>query len=70
MEVTYSAAPNLSKGNKLAFEDIGAAQNFIIIPKSEKYYKRKDLSYTINESSFKDFGDNNFTKLSESFKKK
>ncbi len=41
----YSTAPNLSKGNKLAFEDIGAAENFIIIPESKKYYKRKDLSY-------------------------
>jgi len=37
IEIKFSAAPTLTKGNKIAFKDIGAAQNFIIIPESEEY---------------------------------
>ncbi len=37
IEIKLSAAPSLTKGNKIAFEDIGAAKNFIIVPDGEEY---------------------------------
>lgn len=37
LEIKFSASPTLTKGNKIAFEDIGAAENFIIVPESEEF---------------------------------
>ncbi len=37
IEFKYSASPQLTKGNKTAFEDIGAEQNFIITPGTDSF---------------------------------
>ena len=37
IEIKYSSAPRLTRGNKLAFETIGAKKNFIITPSCDDY---------------------------------
>lgn len=37
IEIKFSAAPTLTKGNKIAFSDVGALNNFVIVPESEEY---------------------------------
>ncbi len=44
IEIKLSAAPTLTRGNKIAFEDIGAAKNFIIVPESEEYQLSENIS--------------------------
>ncbi|MEA1898559.1 MAG: ATP-binding protein [Bacteroidota bacterium] len=44
IEIKFSAAPTLTKGNKIAFEDIGAKKNFIIVPESEEYLLSKNIT--------------------------
>lgn len=44
IEIKLSAAPSLTKGNKIGFEDIGAAKNFIIVPESEEYQISENIS--------------------------
>ena len=44
IEIKYSSAPSLSKGNSIAIKDLKTENNFIIIPKSdEEYLIRKDV---------------------------
>ncbi len=43
IEIKYAAAPKLTKGNILAFEDIGAEYNFIITPDTEEYPVAKNI---------------------------
>ncbi|MFC2107210.1 ATP-binding protein [Bacteroidota bacterium] len=38
IEIKYSSAPQLTKGNKIAFEDIKAKKNYIIIPEGEEFH--------------------------------
>ena len=51
IEIKLSSAPNLARGNKIAFEDIGAEKNFIIVPEGEDY----PLSENISMCSLKAF---------------
>lgn len=44
IEIKFSSAPTLTKGNKIAFEDIGAAKNFIIVPESDEYQLSENIS--------------------------
>jgi len=44
IEIKFSAAPTLTKGNKIAFNDIGAAKNYVIIPESEEYQLSEDIT--------------------------
>lgn len=44
IEIKFSAAPTLTKGNKIAFNDIGAVKNCVIIPESEEYQLSEDIS--------------------------
>ena len=44
IEIKLSAAPTLTKGNKIAFEDIGAAKNFVLVPDSEEYQLSEDIT--------------------------
>ena len=37
VEIKYSAAPSLSRGNTVALEDLNTKQNFIITPESDDY---------------------------------
>jgi hypothetical protein len=44
IEIKLSAAPNLTRGNKIAFKDIGAAKNFIIVPESDEYQISENIT--------------------------
>jgi predicted AAA+ superfamily ATPase len=44
IEIRLSSAPFLTKGNKIAFEDIGAVKNFIIIPESKEYQISENIT--------------------------
>jgi len=44
IEIKLSAAPTLTKGNKIAFNDIGAVKNFVIIPESAEYQLSEDIT--------------------------
>ncbi len=44
IEIKYSSAPQLTKGNIISFEDIGASYNFVITPDSEEYLVKKDIT--------------------------
>jgi len=44
IEIKFSAAPTLTKGNKIAFNDIGAVKNYVIIPESEEYQLSEDIT--------------------------
>jgi predicted AAA+ superfamily ATPase len=41
IEIKYSSAPKLTKGNLLSFEDIGAEHNFIVTPDTDDYLINK-----------------------------
>jgi len=43
IEIKYTAAPKLTKGNIIAFEDINAAHNFVITPDTEDYPVTKNI---------------------------
>ena len=43
IEIKYSSAPQLTKGNLISFEDIGAKYNFVITPDSEDYLLYKNI---------------------------
>jgi len=43
IEIKYSSAPQLTKGNIISFDDIGAKYNFVITPDSEEYLLSKDI---------------------------
>ena len=43
IEIKYSSAPQLTKGNIISFEDIGAKHNFVITPDSDEYLIKKDI---------------------------
>jgi len=43
IEIKYSSAPQLTKGNRIAFDDIGAKYNFIITPDSDDYLLHKNI---------------------------
>jgi len=44
IEIKLSAAPSLTRGNKIAFQDIGAAKNYIIVPESEEYQISENIT--------------------------
>jgi hypothetical protein len=44
IEIKFSAAPTLTKGNKIAFNDISAVKNYVIIPESEEYQLSEDIT--------------------------
>ena len=44
IEIKYSSAPQLTKGNIISFDDIGAKYNFVITPDSEEYLIKKDIT--------------------------
>jgi len=44
IEIKYSSTPQLTKGNIISFDDIGAKYNFVITPDSEEYFIRKDIT--------------------------
>jgi len=43
IEIKYSSSPKLTKGNMIAFEDIGAKHNFIITPDTDDYLINKTV---------------------------
>lgn len=43
IEIKYTSSPKSSKGMKIAFEDIGAKQNFVITPNTDYYFLQKDI---------------------------
>jgi len=43
IEIKYAAAPQLTKGNLISFDDIGAKYNFVITPDSEDYLISKHI---------------------------
>lgn len=43
VEIKFTVAPSLSKGNTIALQDIGTKNNFIIYYGNEEYKQRKDL---------------------------
>lgn len=43
IEIKYTSAPKLTKGNAIAFEDIGAKHNFVITPDTDDYYIEKNV---------------------------
>ena len=44
VEIKLSSAPNLTKGNKIAFSDVRAVKNFVIVPDSEEYQLSEDIT--------------------------
>lgn len=44
LEIKLSAAPTLTKGNKIAFSDIGAVKKFVIVPESDEYQLSEDIT--------------------------
>jgi predicted AAA+ superfamily ATPase len=44
IEIKLSAAPSLTRGNKIAFEDIKAEKNFIIVPGNEEYQISENIT--------------------------
>jgi predicted AAA+ superfamily ATPase len=44
VEIKLSAAPSLTKGNKIAFSDVGALNNFVIVPESEEYQLSENIT--------------------------
>jgi len=44
IEIKFTVAPSLTKGNTIALQDIGTKNNFIIYYGSEEYKQRKDLT--------------------------
>lgn len=42
-EIKYSNSPHLSKGNFLAFEDLGAPANYVITPSSDDYLYKDNI---------------------------
>lgn len=43
IEIKYTSAPKLSRGNTQAFRDINAKENFIVTPNSDDYYLTEDI---------------------------
>lgn len=43
IEIKYTSAPKLSRGNTQAFRDINAKENFILTPSSDDYYLTEDI---------------------------
>ena len=43
IEIKYTSAPKLSRGNTQAFQDINAKENFIVTPNSDDYYLTEDI---------------------------
>ncbi|MEM1405296.1 MAG: ATP-binding protein [Bacteroidota bacterium] len=43
IEIKYSSAPKLSKGNLQSFEDLNTTQNYVITPNTEDYLIRNDI---------------------------
>lgn len=43
LEIKYTSAPKLSRGNTLAFNDVKAQENFIITPSSDDYLLSKNV---------------------------
>ena len=43
VEIKYSSAPQLTKGNLISFDDIGAKHNFVITPDTEDYLLGKNI---------------------------
>ncbi len=43
IEIKYTSSPKPVKGMKIAFEDIGAEQNFVITPNTDDYLLQKDI---------------------------
>jgi hypothetical protein len=44
IEIKLSAAPTLTKGNIIAFNDINAVKNYVIIPENEEYQLSEDIT--------------------------
>lgn len=43
IEIKYTSAPKLSRGNTQAFMDVNAKENFIITPNSDDYHLKEDI---------------------------
>jgi uncharacterized protein len=43
IEIKYTSAPRISKGLRIAIEDLGTSENYIITPYSENYMKTENL---------------------------
>ena len=43
IEIKYTSAPRISKGFRIAIEDLGTSENYIITPYSETYMKTENL---------------------------
>lgn len=43
IEIKYGNSPNISKGNTLAIEDLGAKLNLIVTPQADDYWYRSNL---------------------------
>ena len=43
IEIKYASAPQLTKGNLISFDDIGARQNFVITPNSDDFLIQKNI---------------------------
>jgi hypothetical protein len=44
IEIKYTSSPKLTKGILIAFNDVGAENNFVITPNSDEYLIQKDIT--------------------------
>jgi len=51
VEVKYTSIPRLTKGNRIAFDDIGAEKNFVITPNSDDFMLSNNI-YVYSLDSF------------------
>ena len=51
VEVKYTSTPRLTKGNRIAFDDIGAEKNFVITPNTDDFMISKNI-YVYSLDSF------------------
>lgn len=55
IEIKYTSAPKLSRGNTQAFRDINAKENFIVTPNSDDYHLTEDIKVCSLDSFLKLF---------------
>jgi uncharacterized protein len=43
LEIKYGNAPNISRGNTVAIDDLGAKLNLVVTPQADDYWHRPNL---------------------------
>lgn len=61
IEIKYTNAPKLSKGNLISFEDVGAKENIVITPSSDFYEIQKGIYVMSLQDFIKRLKDEKFT---------